>query len=218
VIADLLIGAVPVIFAITVHEAAHGYAAMQFGDSTAYLAGRVSLNPLRHIDPIGTLLLPLLMLVVSKLAGGPPLAFGWAKPVPVNYHQLQNPKQDMLWVAAAGPAANFAMIGFWALVVKLAMVWPHSAWASVLVQMGGDGVSINVIMLLLNLIPLPPLDGGRMALSLMPRTLSTQFARIEPYGLVLLVVLLFSRALNAIIEPLQRGALQMVAKVFGIYI
>src|SRR5688572_9321178 len=164
--------AIPVILAITLHEAAHGYVAMRFGDLTAYDAGRVSLNPIRHIDPLGTVALPLALLALAKLFGGPGMFFGWAKPVPVNFANLRHPKRDMLWVAAAGPLSNLVMALVWALVVKMSMELPEGYFALPLALMGAAGVFINVIFMLLNLLPLPPLDGGRILVSLLPHRLA----------------------------------------------
>ena len=182
-IQTIALAAIPVLFAITLHEAAHGYAARHFGDLTAYAQGRISLNPFRHIDPIGTVLLPLLTLFV----GG--ILFGWAKPVPVNFAALRRPKQDMLWVALAGPAANLFMALFWGLMMQLAIMNPTNYFAEPLIGMADIGVTINVILLVLNLLPLPPLDGGRIAVSLLPHRQAYKLSRIEPYGMVILILM-----------------------------
>ncbi|HSN41606.1 MAG TPA: site-2 protease family protein [Burkholderiales bacterium] len=208
--------ALPVIFAITLHEAAHGYVAKHFGDLTAYAAGRVSLNPLRHIDPVGTVALPLILLAVGKLFGGGGILFGWAKPVPVNFSNLRRPKRDMLWVAAAGPAANLLMAMFWALMVKIGLSASGSYFALPLALMGAAGVFINVIIMVLNLLPLPPLDGGRILVSLLPHRLAYQFSRIEPYGFMILIVLLFSGALGFIMWPLIGVTMSLIAALFGV--
>jgi len=192
--------AIPVIFAITVHEAAHGYIARLFGDPTATLAGRVTLNPLRHIDPVGTILVPLGMLLTSKLMGGPPLLFGWAKPVPVNFGKLRSPKRDMLWVALAGPAANLLMAIAWAISMRLtfeAGMGRDSFWF----QMAAVGIQINLVLMALNLLPLLPLDGGRILYSLLPNRLAWQYGRLEPYGLLVIIVLLVSGSLWVLLEP-----------------
>jgi Zn-dependent protease len=204
------LAAVPIVLAITLHEAAHGYVAKLFGDSTAYLLGRVSLNPVRHIDPVGTIALPLLSLAM----GG--VLFGWAKPVPVDFGKLNHPKRDMLWVAAAGPAANLAMILFWALMIKLALVMPGNSYAEPMAKMGSFGVQINAALMVLNLIPLPPLDGGRIAVSLLPHDLALPLARVEPYGLIVLVVLLFSGLLGRLINPLIDATMHGVGAIVGI--
>ena len=193
-IQKIIIYAPPVIFAITVHEAAHGYAAKYFGDMTAYQAGRISLNPLKHIDPFGTILLP----AMTILLGG--ILFGWAKPVPVNFSRLRHPKKDMLWVAAAGPASNFVMALFWALVLKLTMGSP-SFMAEPLSLMAKAGIGINIVLMVLNLLPLPPLDGGRIAVSLLPMHLARPFAQIERFGFIILLVLLFTGVLSRILDP-----------------
>ena len=193
--------ALPVILAITLHEAAHGYVAKHFGDLTAYAEGRVSLNPLRHIDPIGTVALPLVMLAVTKLFGGG-IIFGWAKPVPVNFGNLRHPKRDMLWVAAAGPLANLAMALAWALLLSAGLTLTGEYVAVPLILTGAAGVFINVIIMVLNLLPLPPLDGGRILVSLLPHRLAYNVARIEPYGFIILIVLLLGGVLGLILWPL----------------
>jgi Zn-dependent protease len=208
--------AVPVIFAITVHEAAHGYVAKHFGDLTAYAQGRVSLNPLRHIDPFGTVILPLILLAVSKLSGGAGILFGWAKPVPVNFSNLRRPKRDMLWVAAAGPISNFAMALFWALMVKIGISASGSYFALPLAMMGAAGVFINVILMVLNLMPLPPLDGGRILVSLLPHRWAYWVARIEPYGFLILILLLFTGVLGRILWPIIGLTMALMAGVFGV--
>jgi len=218
IIRGIAIYALPVIFAITLHEAAHGYIARHFGDFTAYNEGRISLNPLRHIDPVGTILVPLSLFVLSKLTIGAGFLFGWAKPVPVNFSNLRRPKRDMLWVAAAGPGANLLMAFFWALMIKLAIASPDSSFAKPLALMGIAGIEINVILMVLNLLPLPPLDGGRMAVSLLPHRLAYQFSRIEPYGFMILLVLLFSGVLGAVIGPMITWAKVMIVSIFGLYI
>ncbi len=192
----IAVAAIPILFAITLHEAAHGYVARYFGDMTAYQAGRISLNPVRHIDPVGTILLPLLTLVL----GG--ILFGWAKPVPVNFSALRHPKKDMLWVAIAGPASNLLMAFLWALVIKLAWSFPGSYFAEPMLQMAQIGIKINVILMVLNLLPLPPLDGGRVAVSLLPHRQAYQLSRIEPYGLFILIGLAITPVLGWIITPL----------------
>ena len=195
ILQKIAIYALPVIFAITVHEAAHGYVAKYFGDMTAFNAGCISLNPIKHIDPFGTVLLPALTIML----GG--ILFGWAKPVPVDFSRLRNPKKDMLWVAAAGPASNFIMAVFWVLVLKYAAFAPGTV-ALPLSLMAEAGVKINLVLMVLNLLPLPPLDGGRIAVSLLPHNLARSFARIEPYGFIILIILLFTGLLGSILQPL----------------
>lgn len=201
-IPTLVIWALPVIFAITLHEAAHGYVARHFGDPTAYLAGRISLNPLRHVDPVGTLLVPGAILVLAKIMGGAPVLFGWAKPVPVDFARLRRPKQDMLWVAAAGPGANLVMALGWALLFKLGTVVPETGYTIPMLKMADAGIEINAVLLLLNLVPIPPLDGGRIAVSLLPHRLAVAFARLEPYGFPILLVLLLTGVLGSVLLPL----------------
>lgn len=208
---EITIAAIPLIFAITLHEAAHGYVARYFGDPTAYMLGRVSLNPVRHIDPVGTIAVPIL---TKLLAGG---WFGWAKPVPVNFNQLRRPKQDMLWVALAGPAANLLMAFMWGVLAKLISAFaPGTGYAVPLLLMATAGVQINVILMVLNLVPLPPLDGGRIAVSLLPREPAIAFARIEPYGLFILVFLLFSGVLQRVIGPIIEATIRLVASIVGL--
>ena len=206
-IQKIAIYALPVIFAITVHEAAHGFAARFFGDMTADRAGRITLNPLKHIDPIGTILLPALTLLV----GG--ILFGWAKPVPVDFSRLRNPKRDMLWVAAAGPASNFVMALFWALMIKLSVTAPN-IYSEPMALMGQAGVMINVVLMVLNLLPLPPLDGGRIAVSLLPNHLAFKYAQIERYGFMILIVLLATGILNRIMEPFIDAVIQIIQFIF----
>jgi len=206
-IQKISIYALPVIFAITVHEAAHGFAARYFGDSTAERAGRITLNPLKHIDPIGTILLPALTLLV----GG--IFFGWAKPVPVDFSRLRHPKRDMLWVAAAGPASNFVMALFWASMIKLAVTVP-SIYSEPLSLMGQAGVMINVVLMVLNLLPLPPLDGGRIAVSLLPNHLAYKYAQIERYGFIILLVLLATGILATVMEPFINALINLIEFIF----
>ena len=212
----IAIYAIPVVLAITLHEAAHGYIAMRFGDMTAYAAGRVSLNPIKHIDPVGTVALPLVLLAVAKIAGGGGMLFGWAKPVPVNFANLRHPKKDMFWVAAAGPLSNLAMALAWALVAKIALVVPQSYFALPLALTGAAGVFVNLIFMVLNLLPLPPLDGGRILVSLLPHRAAYRFAQIERYGFPILLVLLFTGVLSFVLWPVVSGAVWMVQKSFGV--
>jgi Zn-dependent protease len=218
--------AIPVLFAITLHEAAHGYVARHFGDMTAHAQGRISLNPLRHIDLVGTVIVPILILTFSKYL------FGWAKPVPVNYSALRKPRQHMAWVAAAGPAANLIMAVIWVVLLRagIALSSRAEAWtelaslhgtaglvevvmrqgsgmAEYLIGISAAGVLVNLVLMLLNLLPIPPLDGGRILTSLLPVRAAGRFAKLEPFGLPLLLLLLFvpmygSNALSLILSPL----------------
>lgn len=189
--------ALPLLFAITLHEVAHGWVARRLGDRTAMMLGRLSLNPLKHIDPIGTVLVPGILL----FAGG--FMFGWAKPVPVDWRNLRHPRRDMALVALAGPMANLGMAVFWALIAKIGLaLGSTSSWLAVpLVLMGKVGVYINLILMVLNLLPLPPLDGGRVLVSLLPDRWALRVSQVEPYGMVILVLLLITGILASLIGP-----------------
>ena len=186
-IQSILIYALPVLFAITVHEAAHGYVARHFGDNTAYVMGRVTLNPFKHIDPIGTILMPLMLYFATSGA----FLFGYAKPVPVNFGNLRNPKRDMIWVALAGPGSNFIQAVLWALVfVGLIATGVSEPF---FIKMAKGGVLVNLVMCAFNLFPLPPLDGGRVLAGLLPRGQAQTFlARIEPYGFFIVMALVLA--------------------------
>jgi len=212
----LAIYALPVIFAITLHEAAHGYVARHFGDNTAYVLGRVSLNPVRHIDMVGTILLPLLILVASKLLGTGGILFGWAKPVPVDFSALRHPKRDMLWVAAAGPLANLLMAMLWALTLKIALITPLNAFTLPLSLMAEAGITVNLVLMVLNLLPILPLDGGRIAVSLLPHRLAYSYSRLEPYGFPILLLLLFTNTLGIILNPPLLLSMQLIESIFQI--
>jgi Zn-dependent protease len=170
--------ALPVLFAITLHEAAHGYVARHFGDMTAHAEGRISLNPLRHVDLNGTVIVPLILIALS----GGKFAFGWAKPVPVNYSALRKPKQHMAWVAAAGPAVNLLMALGWALLLKSVVELPHGFASAFFAQMAIAGIVVNVVIMAINLLPILPLDGGRILVGLLPRGLAREYAKTERWG------------------------------------
>ncbi|HFE38889.1 MAG TPA: site-2 protease family protein [Gammaproteobacteria bacterium] len=187
----------PVLLAITVHEVAHGWMAKKLGDKTAEMMGRLTLNPLKHIDPVGTLLVPGFLMLV----GG--FIFGWAKPVPITWENLKNPRRDVALVALAGPISNFIMALFWALAMKIGMLLSASigAWVFPLVLMGSAGVTINLILMALNLLPILPLDGGRVVSAILPGKLSYQFAKLEPYGLFIILGLFFFGGLSWLLSP-----------------
>jgi Zn-dependent protease len=193
VMQTIAVYAIPVLFAITVHEAAHGYVARMFGDNTAYVLGRVTLNPVKHIDPIGTIVLPLGMAFFT------PFIFGWAKPVPVDWNSLRRPKRDMIWVAAAGPAVNLVMAILWAILYSVLQA--ANVQELFFFKVAEAGVSVNLVIMALNLLPIPPLDGGRIVAGLLPRNLSNAYSRIEPYGLFIIVGLLVTGALSFVLQP-----------------
>jgi Zn-dependent protease len=203
----------PVLFAVTLHEAAHGYAAKRLGDSTAQMLGRLSLNPLRHVDPVGTVLVPATLLLLHT-----GFLFGWAKPVPVNFNNLRHPRRDMALVAAAGPGANLLMALIWALVAKLGVMLAAGGvgFAVPLALMGEAGIAINLVLMVLNLLPIPPLDGGRVLSGLVPPVWANRLDRIEPYGLIILVVLLVSNVLGQIIYPIITWLSAIIYGVFGL--
>jgi Zn-dependent protease len=201
IIQTLSLYALPVIFAITLHEAAHGYVARLFGDPTATQLGRVTLNPIKHIDPIGTIAVPIGILLMSKLVGGPFMLFGWAKPVPVDFGRLRRPKRDMLWVALAGPAANLFMAILWGM--SLRVLFESGDRGSFWLQMAQVGIQINLTLMALNLLPILPLDGGRVVFSLLPHQLAWQYGRIEPFGLFIVIALLATGVLSTLIAPMM---------------
>lgn len=189
--------ALPILFAITMHEVAHGLVARRLGDHTAERLGRLSLNPLRHIDPVGTVIVPLVLFAI----GG--VLFGWAKPVPVDGRNLHKPKRDMALVAVAGPMANLGMAVVWAILMKLGIMFHGSLpfLGEPLVYMGAAGIFLNLILMLLNLLPIPPLDGGRVLSGLVPDKVSAWLDRIEPFGLYILIFLLVIGGLGYILWP-----------------
>ena len=209
-IQTIAIAAIPILFAITLHEAAHGYVARYFGDMTADREGRISLNPIHHIDPVGTILLPILTLWL----GG--VLFGWAKPVPVNFGALRNPKKNMLWVALAGPATNLFMALCWGLLAKLAWMNQESYFAVPLLEMAEIGIKINVVLIALNMLPLPPLDGGRVAVSLLPHRQAFMLARLEPYGMFILIFMVMTPLLGWVLLPPIALLTNLINLIFGL--
>jgi Zn-dependent protease len=199
----LAVNAIPFLLAITLHEAAHGYAARVFGDRTAEMLGRITLNPIKHIDWIGTVAIPALTLMI----GG--FFFGWAKPVPVNFNNLRNPKTDMIWVAAAGPAANLVMAIGWALIFKFVDSTTVAAIARA-------GMAWNIGLMVLNLLPILPLDGGRIVAGLLPGPLSYKFSRLEPYGLFIVLGLAVAGILSVILSPLYKIGYQFLSAIIGV--
>jgi len=191
-IQTVLIYALPVLFAITVHEAAHGYAARHFGDATAYMLGRVTLNPVKHIDPIGTILMPLLLYFATSGA----FLFGYAKPVPVNFGRLRNPKRDMIWVALAGPGANLVQALLWG--VLLYLLQGMGIYERFFIEMCQAGTLVNVVMFAFNLFPLPPLDGGRILVGLLPYRQAVLVSRIEPWGFFVVMALVIAGVVSSL--------------------
>lgn len=209
VVQKIVIWALPVLFAITGHEVAHGWVASLFGDQTARLSGRLTLNPLKHIDPLGTIAIPLVLLMVSNFI------FGWAKPVPVDARNLRNPRTDMIFVALAGPTANLLMALLWAAIAKASMSLP--LWFGVpLMGMGMAGIQINIVLGVLNCLPIPPLDGGRALSNLLSGKMAWYLYRLEPYGFFILLVLMFTHVLNYILFPPIVFLVNGIAAVFGL--
>jgi Zn-dependent protease len=206
-IQTLLIWVIPVLFAITVHETAHGWVASKLGDHTARMMGRLTLNPIKHIDPVGTILVPALLYLSS--AG---FIFGWAKPVPINFSALRSPKKDMLWVALAGPGVNLLMAIGWLIIVAIAITLNMPF----LELMGGAGIFVNLLLAIFNLLPIPPLDGGRVISSLLPNKLSYQYDQLEPYGLFILVGLLLLGVFQNVVLPILNSLLVGLSNLSGL--
>ena len=210
ILQKITVYAIPLIFAITLHEAAHAYAARLFGDSTAYMLGRMTLNPLKHIDPIWTILVPIVTLLVS------PFVFGAAKPVPVNFGALRNPKRDMIWVAAAGPLANLIMMVGWAIVGKIAITLSASEPTYFLASVAEAGIFVNALLMVFNLFPLLPLDGGRILMGLLPGRLAYSFSRTEPYGMFILIGLIVTGILGKFMWPLIDISMKSIYAIIGL--
>ena len=199
-IQTILIYALPVLFAITVHEAAHGYAARHFGDNTAWMLGRVTLNPLKHIDPLGTILMPLFLYIATSGA----FLFGYAKPVPVRFDRLRHPKRDMIWVALAGPVSNLIQALFWGALLYVLLGLGVSE--PFFLQMCKGGVLVNIVMFAFNLFPLPPLDGGRVLAGLLPRHAANALSRVEPYGFFIVMALVVTGIVSSLwMRPLMNA-------------
>lgn len=196
----------PLLFAITVHETAHGWMASKLGDPTAKMLGRLTLNPIKHIDPIGTIAVPLILFFL----GG--FIFGWAKPVPITWQNLKHPRRDMALVAAAGPIANLLMLLFWACITKIATIY----YSDPFVYMGIFGMMINTVLMVLNLIPIPPLDGSRVIASLLSPRTAYQFNRLEPYGFLILVALLATGILTKLLTPTINIVMSLIGGWFGL--
>lgn len=209
-IQKIIIWTLPVLFAITVHEVAHGWAALKLGDKTAQMMGRLTLNPIKHIDPLGTILVPGLLLMFTGFM------FGWAKPVPVTFQNLRNPKKDMAWVALAGPCANLVMGFLWAMLAKLGLLLAVKdvLISGPMIYMGVAGVLVNGMLMLLNLLPLPPLDGGRVLVSILPPHLAWRVEKIEPYGFFILLALLYFGIVMMILWPLMQAYMGLLAFIF----
>lgn len=209
----IILYAIPILFAITVHEVAHGWVASKLGDQTARMLGRLTLNPIKHIDPIGTILVPAILLWL----GG--FIFGWAKPVPVNWNNLGKPKRDMALVAAAGPGANLLMALIWALVAKISLAFatsPPQNWVQYVLVMAQAGILINFVLLVLNLFPIPPLDGSRVVSSFLSPKAAYAYNKVEPYGFFILLALLATGILGKILSPAVIYLYRAILGVFGI--
>jgi Zn-dependent protease len=208
---QLAVWALPLVLAITLHEVAHGWVARWLGDPTAAQLGRLTLNPIKHIDPIGTVVLPLVMVLLNT-----GFIFGWAKPVPVDWRNFKQPRRDMAVVAAAGPLANFAMAVGWGLLLKFALMAGSSEGTWIGIElMSQKGIAINLMLMVLNLLPLPPLDGGRVLVGLLPAGPAYQLSRIEPYGIVILLLLSYTSVLNVLMWPIYVVCQNLLRIVLG---
>ncbi|VAW55136.1 FIG004556: membrane metalloprotease [hydrothermal vent metagenome] len=207
----IAVWAAPILFAITLHEAAHGWVANKLGDPTAKKLGRITINPIKHIDPVGTIVVPLFLATVS------PFVMGWAKPVPVQPQYFKSPMLDMALVAVAGPASNFIMACIWAMFIQLSvMTLDQSQVLTFLVKMGENGIIINIVLMVLNLLPIPPLDGGRVLAGLLPPKLALPYMQLERFGMVIILLLLVSGILGKILWPMVQHFVKMVGYIFGL--
>jgi Zn-dependent protease len=208
IIQKIFLMGIPILFAIIVHEVMHGVVALRCGDPTAKLAGRLTLNPVKHIDPIGTILLPALLILMKA-----PFIFGWAKPVPVDWRNLRNPKRDMALVALVGPLSNFVMALIWAFIFKVLLL---SAPTSLFVLMAKTGIYVNVALMVLNILPLPPLDGSRIVASFLPPRMAYHYNQLERYGFIILIILLATHILSAILWPMMLVVLKVISLIVGL--
>ena len=207
----IAVWAAPILFAITLHEAAHGWVANKLGDPTAKKLGRITLNPIKHIDPVGTVVVPLFLAMVS------PFVLGWAKPVPVEPRYFKSPLLDMALVAVAGPVSNFFMACFWAMFIQLAnMSLEHSQLLAFLAEMGEKGIIINVVLMVLNLLPIPPLDGGRVVAGILPTKLAIPFMQLERFGMIIILILLVSGILGKVMWPFVLYFVNIIGLIFGL--
>ena len=209
---QFLLWVVPVVLAVTVHEMSHGFVALQFGDNTAKQSGRLSLNPLRHLDPVGSFLVPALFIFFTSFI------FGWARPVPVDPRRLHNPRRDMVLVALAGPVSNLLMSILWAIVMRMGLwLGDYSVLAGdILIYAGAAGIFINAALMMLNLIPIPPLDGGRVLMGVVPPDLARSLAKIEPWGIPILVLLIFSGFLGKVLWPMMMLGMMTATHLTGL--
>jgi len=207
----IAVWALPILFAITLHEAAHGLVAFKLGDPTAKSLGRITINPIKHIDPMGTVVVPLFLAMVS------PFVMGWAKPVPVEPRYFKSPLLDMALVAVAGPASNFLMACFWAMSIQMVgLLFEPSQLKLFLVTMANNGIIINIVLMVLNLLPIPPLDGGRVVAGILPPALALSYMRIERWGMIIIILLLVSGVLGKILWPVVQHFDRLVRLIFGL--
>lgn len=207
----IAVWAVPILFAITLHEAAHGWVANKLGDPTAKQLGRITVNPIKHIDPMGTVVVPLFLAMIS------PFVMGWAKPVPVDPRYFKSPLLDMALVAVAGPVSNFVMACFWAMFIQLVLLSLEQSQLLVfLTEMGKNGIIINIVLMVLNLLPIPPLDGGRVVAGILPPKLAIPFMQLERFGMIIILLLLVSGILGKILWPIVMHFIKIIGIIFGL--